>query len=281
MTDQPQQAKTSDNSKDHYEDEIDLLFYFRVIWKWKYLIISGSMLSAIIAVIAYFVMPMIYKGVNKAEMVIEAGYVRSSEDSRKTIIRTREHLISDITSGYYDNDILNMLNADEKNIAGHLKFEAKNQGGNKVKVTYINSNAGEGVQILTCLIKVMSNHFSDTVNDCKDEIDLNIRKAKNEIVTLTHNKIMMEKKLIVAKNRLIEIEADINFINSNQIKPNILKSSNNNVQSSILKDDKIIQRWMLLNAYKNEIFSTSVEKESYENHLIHWGYALDSTDHNI
>ncbi len=55
MTDQPQQTKPNDH-RYHPEDEIELMDYLLVIWKWKYLIIAGTFAFALTAAIISFVL---------------------------------------------------------------------------------------------------------------------------------------------------------------------------------------------------------------------------------
>ena len=43
------------------EDEIELIDLLRVIWKWKYLIIGGTLVCAIAAMVISSIMPKIYR----------------------------------------------------------------------------------------------------------------------------------------------------------------------------------------------------------------------------
>jgi len=45
----------------HFEDEINLIDYFKVIWTWKYLILLGSVLPAFIVGLTLFFSPKNYK----------------------------------------------------------------------------------------------------------------------------------------------------------------------------------------------------------------------------
>lgn len=51
MTDRP----------DKFQDEIELIDYLRVIWKWKYLILGGTVLCSLIAVGTSISMPEVYR----------------------------------------------------------------------------------------------------------------------------------------------------------------------------------------------------------------------------
>jgi uncharacterized protein involved in exopolysaccharide biosynthesis len=44
QTNQTNQRDQTDQRKDQFEDEIELIDYLRVVWKWKWLIIGGTLL---------------------------------------------------------------------------------------------------------------------------------------------------------------------------------------------------------------------------------------------
>ena len=52
QTDQRGQRDQTDQRRDQFEDEIELIDYLRVMWKWKWLIIGGTILC-IVAVTIY------------------------------------------------------------------------------------------------------------------------------------------------------------------------------------------------------------------------------------
>jgi hypothetical protein len=56
-----QPVPTNDQEESHFEDEINLIDYFRVVWKWKSLILLGSVLPALIAGLILFFSPRNYK----------------------------------------------------------------------------------------------------------------------------------------------------------------------------------------------------------------------------
>ena len=47
-----------------YEDEINLIDYLRVLWKWKWLIIAGTLICAVAAAVISSQMPKIYRKEN-------------------------------------------------------------------------------------------------------------------------------------------------------------------------------------------------------------------------
>ena len=54
MTDQPQQTNPNDH-RYYPEDEVELMDYLLVIWKWKYLIIAGTLAFGVTTAIISFI----------------------------------------------------------------------------------------------------------------------------------------------------------------------------------------------------------------------------------
>ena len=58
---QSRQQPYPQNPQPYYEDEINLIDYLRVLWKWKWLIIAGTLLCAMAAAVISLQMPKIYE----------------------------------------------------------------------------------------------------------------------------------------------------------------------------------------------------------------------------
>ena len=85
MTDQPQQ--TNPNEHRYYpEDEIELMDYLLVIWKWKYMIIAGTFVFALTAAIISFVLweqqPQMYH----TSIVLKPGVLKIDETGKKFLL---------------------------------------------------------------------------------------------------------------------------------------------------------------------------------------------------
>ena len=67
---------------EHYEDEIELIDILRVIWKWKYFILAGTLLCALIAAIISFNMTKIYS----IDMVLRPGILSVGPEGKNVYI---------------------------------------------------------------------------------------------------------------------------------------------------------------------------------------------------
>ena len=58
MTDVQEQEQTY-RRREHFEDEIELIDYLRVVWKWKWLIIGGTLLCILVVAMYGFTRPVV------------------------------------------------------------------------------------------------------------------------------------------------------------------------------------------------------------------------------
>ena len=78
MTIQPQQPNPMQNNYYYPDDEIELIDYLRVLWKWKWLIIMITFVCMVAAGVVSFMMPKL----SKVFMTIEPGIIRLDENGR-------------------------------------------------------------------------------------------------------------------------------------------------------------------------------------------------------
>jgi uncharacterized protein involved in exopolysaccharide biosynthesis len=88
------QSDLQHHSYDPYEDEIELMAYLKVLWKWKYLIILGTLSCVVSAAIISFNMTKVYSiktvlapGVAKVDGNGKTTYIASIQEI-KTVIKT-------------------------------------------------------------------------------------------------------------------------------------------------------------------------------------------------
>ena len=81
MSQTASQSESVRNQTDYPEDEIELIDLLRVVWKWKYLIIGGTLVCAIAAMVISLVMPKIYR----IETIIRPGILSFGEDGEKCL----------------------------------------------------------------------------------------------------------------------------------------------------------------------------------------------------
>jgi len=73
--DETRQREPTRYREEQFDDEIELMDYLRVIWKWKYLIVAGTLVCAVAAGVISFSIPKVYR----IRMLIRPGVLTISE----------------------------------------------------------------------------------------------------------------------------------------------------------------------------------------------------------
>ncbi len=83
-----------------YEDEIELMDYLLVIWKWKYLILAGTFGFALVAAIISFIAWKQQSQMYRTNIVLKPGVLKIDETGKKVYIDSPENIKTLI-----DNDL--------------------------------------------------------------------------------------------------------------------------------------------------------------------------------
>ena len=101
MSQTASQSEPVSKQAEYPEDEIELIDLLRVIWKWKYLIIGGTLVCAIAAMVVSSIMPKIYR----IETVIRPGILSIGEEGEKNYIDTPDNIKALIETGIFDTEL--------------------------------------------------------------------------------------------------------------------------------------------------------------------------------
>ena len=107
MTQQEPNQKQYPQNYPPYEDEINLIDYLKVLWKWKWLIIAGTLICAVAAAVISSQMPKIYR----VATVIEPGII-GLDKSGNYIYMNSQNISGKINEGVYNKSIKKLLNID-------------------------------------------------------------------------------------------------------------------------------------------------------------------------
>jgi len=98
-------APTESHGTEYYEDEIELMDYLLVIWKWKYFILSGTLVCGLIAAIISLKMDKVYS----INMVLRPGILSIGEEGKNVYIDSPHNIKALIESESFNNDILKIF----------------------------------------------------------------------------------------------------------------------------------------------------------------------------
>jgi LPS O-antigen subunit length determinant protein (WzzB/FepE family) len=248
-------------------DEIELIDLLHVIWKWKYLIIGGTVFFALTAIIISLVMPKIYR----IETVIRPGILSIEKEGKKNYIDKPENIKALIETGVFTNDILKSLGkpgVDDIPKVLKLKITLP-KNSSTIKVCYESPHIEQGVRILSLLGEFLIGEYQDYVRYYKAEIDKDINIKKAEIQNAKTMKQSNEINVKNIKKRIHELESEIVFMNENTVdminerKKFLLQEKNeSNILSALLYSNTIQQNLQLANEYKDEIQNLKLQKEN-------------------
>jgi capsular polysaccharide biosynthesis protein len=163
----------------HLEDEIELIDIFRVLWKWKYFIIAGTVFCGLIAMIISHKMAKIYY----IDMVLRPAILKVEEGGNDVYIDSAKKIKAMIDSGTFNNVILDYLNDTTKDtVPRKLNFKVTTQNySNTIHVRYETANVNQGMAIQNHLSKLLSEAYGSRIKYYISEYDLKQNSIKHEI----------------------------------------------------------------------------------------------------
>jgi len=274
---------------DPYEDEIELMDYLKVLWKWKYLILVGTLACAVVAAIVSFNMTRIYS----VKTVLAPGVAKVEGNGKTTYIGSSQEIKTLIETGALDRTVLKQIKVpSEEDLPRSLSFKITTpKGSNALEVAYETPQIDLGLQILTHLNQALLTKFDGIVKYYDEEYTIQIRSkasesskiiekietAKNEILTSgattranvaqKKNEMLTKKAQITAKKaqlenmqrRISEMQIEIGRISKNtdlliEERNKFLgrKTTDDNILSAVVYSNTIQQNISYLNELRGE-----------------------------
>ena len=305
--------ETENHPNYSYEDEIELMDYLKVLWKWKYLILIGTFLCAVAAAVISLNMTKIY-GITT---VVQPGMLKATEDGKIVYIDSPVNIKAVIETGALNGALLkNVAFPSKQDGPTSVKFKVTiPKGTTAVEVLYETSHVDIGMQILKNMNKELLGRYGKLIKVYQDNYDTQIRgqgkqiydlsdkitKANNSILSndakyaltikkLNNNKSTLESKIEAKKNqiknleqRISEIEIEIGRISNNT---DLLiaernkflgsKETESNILASVIYSNTIQQNITYLNQLRSTINST--KSTIYEERLAVESIANDMKD---
>jgi len=243
---------------ENYEDEIELIDILRVIWKWKYLVLVGTVICGLIAAIISFNMSKIYS----INMVLRPGILNVGEQGKNVYIDSPQNIKALIDSGTFNNDILNYLNEIKMDkVPKRLKFKVTiPKQSDTIKVQYETADIKQGVVIQDRLNKLLLETYNKLVQYFKNERDMKLSLLKSETDYIKTAIKSYKRNVKNIEKRIDELTPEIELIKNNTA--NLIKERDkllsinpkeNNILSALLYSNTIQQNLQLSNRYQDEI----------------------------
>ena len=207
MTNQPQQPNPMQNNYYYPEDEIELIDYLRVLWKWKWLIIAGTLICAVAAAVISLQMPRIYE----ISTVIEPGITGVKDNGSYMYIDSVANISGKINEGVYNRRIQEALNLDPLKTEVEFKTAiVKEVSMIKLTSQWQEESIDLGMKVIGQLIRFFSDDYGGIIEHKKNGYDKqltlkmsSIEKTRSEIKLLqaTFKNVRQRKEQLLEEIR--------------------------------------------------------------------------------
>ena len=226
--DRIEQQEPIDQMREHFEDEIQLIDYLRVIWKWKWLIILGTFLCMVVAGVVSFNMPKIHE----VSMTIEPGIIDVDKEGRFIYLDSLNNLEGKIKGGIYNRGIQEALNINP--LENGMKFETGIQKGtNFIKVTseWEGDKIGIGLRASEQLAASLSKEYEGIVEQRRGDYEKRVLMKQNKIKEIEIKRKDIDQQILIQKNKIKEIEIERKDIDQQVlIELNEIERKKNNIK---------------------------------------------------
>ena len=200
----------------HHENEVELIDYLTVIWKRKWLIIGGTIVLVIAAIIANFILPRVWEV--DAIMVPSNFFIQSEQGTfTEVVVVDPRQIASQINQGSYNNIIATELNLNPRKLSN---LKAENLRNTKLVRFWLKE---QDVQLAKSILSLLFNILKEELDR---KIDVEIKGIDTKIAN-NENEIKQKNFDIISKE--IEIAKIKQGILSAQIKQEISEERFNKI----------------------------------------------------
>ena len=261
------QSRTETHQEEYYEDGIELIDILLVIWKWKYLIVVGTIVCGLIAAIISFNMRKIYS----ITMALSPGILSIGEQGNRVYIDSPQNIKDLIDSGIFNNDILKHLKEIKMgNTPVRLAFKVTIPlKSNMIKVEYKTDNIKQGIAIQNRLSKLLLENYSTLVKYFQNEYDIKLKLLNSELTYINSTIQSKKRNLDNIQKRIDELTNESKLIKNktaelikerDKLLPENPKE--NNILSALIYNNTMQQNLQFSNDYQNDMSNYQQQKEN-------------------
>ena len=189
-----------------YEDEINLIDYLRVLWKWKWLIIGGTLICAIVAAIISLQMPRIYE----ISTVIEPGIAGVKNDGSFMYIDSVANISGKIDEGIYNRKVEEALQLDLlKTRIGFKSAIVPKTNVIRITSQWQEGDTDLGVKVVRQLIHLLSGDYGKIFEQKSADYDNQIFMKRSEISKIETQRKDIDKQIKLNLSKIEKIRNDI------------------------------------------------------------------------
>jgi uncharacterized protein involved in exopolysaccharide biosynthesis len=242
MTDRPVESR----------DEIELVEILRVIWKWKYLILVGTLVFALIAVVINLKKPEIYR----INMLIQPGILEVTRAGKVIYVDSPENIKAVIEAGSFNGEILKYLRSSHKrNIPRFLEFEVKiPRKSDVLQITYESNQKELGIAIMEHLADQISLTYNDQIKNSRNAKDAEIQAREATLAILEGEISFLKESSKSTQDRIVDLKNYIDIMKENNSRLINDKDRENDLLDSFY-NNIIQQNTTFISLYNNEIYN--------------------------
>jgi len=240
----------------YQEDEINLIDYLRVIWKWKWLIIGGTLICAVVAGVISPEMPKTYE----VTMAIEPGIVDVGIRSDSPA-----NISSKIGEEVYNARIVKLFGKDPLKTVCRFKSRVTS---NMIKVSsnWMEKDVDFGVKASMQLLTLLDDDYKEIIEQKKSSYDGKILMKQNHSSNIGKRLKLQQVNLETIKKRkevLMQAIKEVRhntekFIHQREI---ILKNKGAGNDTAIAIYSTAIERDMIhINLLENKLYDLDIAK---------------------
>ena len=268
-----EQPEPRDQIREHFDDEVQLIDYLRVIWRWKWLIILGTFLCMVVAGVVSFNMPKIYE----VSMTIEPGIIGVNGNGRFIYLDSRDNIEGKIKGDLYNRRIQKALNINP--LETDIELEVRPQKGTnfiKFSSEWEDTEVEFGKKALVYLLGFISKEYEDIVQQRKGDYEKQILMKQNQIKEVEIQRKDIDKQILLNLNAIDEKK---NNIKLNKATLNIMqdrekelleeiKNVKNNTERIVKQRNNILQHKGNADDISLLLYSTTIQQNvAYFNQL--------------
>ena len=184
MTDQPQQTKLNEH-RYYPDDEIELIDILLVIWKWKYVILAGTLAFVFAAVIISFTALKQQPTMYRTSIILKPGVLKIDETGNKVFIDSPENIKALIENDLKYNILGQIKNSDNSILSNTLNLQVDiPKGSDLLNVSLESTDADGDTKKMNYLIKDLLAEYANKIEYIKSGMDEQIEQKKNKIAGL-------------------------------------------------------------------------------------------------
>ena len=167
---------------DQFEDEIELMDYLKVLWKWKYLILVGTLVCVIGAAVVSLNMTKVY-GINT---IVQPGLLKATDDGKTLYIDSATNIKALIDTRAFNGQVTkNLKLSDKAQAPDTADFKVTiPKGSHALDILYETPVVDAGLQIVNNLNDALLARYGKLIEQYKNQYDMDIFSKKAELSRL-------------------------------------------------------------------------------------------------